>query len=682
MRSFIASINPTHAAPSLIIVVLVGCSGGVSNPSPEETATVTARVDASSFVDKVTAGYQAWFACPTDGSSGWTHWSWGRPAPGRVTFELYPDVREYDPRALCESDLAPLRNGQPSRLYNAASESVIETHFRWMEEYGIDGVGLQRFVVGLGSSGSTIIPERVRAAAERHGRIFYVMYDISGARESDWADQIKRDWQDTMEQRLRITASPQYARQDGRPVVNVWGIGSGDRPGTAQQALDLISWFKGRGVYVVGGVPYWWNQPGGGKPGFDGVYAALDMVQPWAVGTFGNEGDVDGHFAGMIDAEVRLTRGRGQAYQRVIWAGFAWSNWNGGGRNGIPRRAGRFFWRQAYKTAQANLSAYIAMFDEYDEGTAIAKAAEDESMTPSNQYFLTLDADGERVSSDFYLRLAGAATKMINHSSALRTDVPVPHFPPGQPNPTPTPTPQPSGAPVPVPSTAVRFSGELRAGGRIASRNGQHALTYQGDGNFVRYGPSGATWASNTPNTSAGRVVMQGDGNLVIYDGSGRPIWASNTNGAGGAFLALLEDGTAAVYRSDGNAVLWVAGGSPSTPPPTTPPPTTGSAQLGADQHLGADQSLTSRGGSARLTYQGDGNLVVTTGAPVWASHTDGKRPGKALMQGDGNFVIYDASGSPVFATNTEGHPGAVLVLADDGTLTVQSGGAVLWRSR
>lgn len=34
----------------------------------------------------------------------------------------------------------------------------------------------------------------------------------------------------------------------------------------------------------------------------------------------------------------------------------------------------------------------VAMFDEYDEGTAIAKAAEDNSMIPKNQWFLTLDA--------------------------------------------------------------------------------------------------------------------------------------------------------------------------------------------------------------------------------------------------------------------------------------------------
>ena len=70
---------------------------------------------------------------------------------------------------------------------------------------------------------------------------------------------------------------------------------------------------------------------------------------------------------------------------------------------------------------------YIAMFDEYDEGTAIAKAAEDSSMIPTNQYFLTLDADGVHLSSDFYLRLAGAANNMIKGQSPLTLTVPIPN---------------------------------------------------------------------------------------------------------------------------------------------------------------------------------------------------------------------------------------------------------------
>lgn len=79
-------------------------------------------------------------------------------------------------------------------------------------------------------------------------------------------------------------------------------------------------------------------------------------------------------------------------YQRVIWPGFAWSNWHSGSaRNKYPRLGGEFIWSQARLAvekakptigAKTPCSMYIAMFDEFDEGTAIAKAAPDKSYIP------------------------------------------------------------------------------------------------------------------------------------------------------------------------------------------------------------------------------------------------------------------------------------------------------------
>ncbi len=56
-------------------------------------------------------------------------------------------------------------------------------------------------------------------------------------------------------------------------------------------------------------------------------------------------------------------------------------------------------------------------------------------------------------------------------------------------------------------------------------------LAMQSDGNLVMYGRNGATWASNTNGrgTSPYALVMQNDGNLVVYDGNGTPTWATNT---------------------------------------------------------------------------------------------------------------------------------------------------------
>ncbi|MEZ0072141.1 hypothetical protein [Planotetraspora sp. GP83] len=47
-------------------------------------------------------------------------------------------------------------------------------------------------------------------------------------------------------------------------------------------------------------------------------------------------------------------------------------------------------------------------------------------MIPSNQYFQTTSADGKYLSSDFYLRLAGKAIRMIGRLDPLVTTVPIP----------------------------------------------------------------------------------------------------------------------------------------------------------------------------------------------------------------------------------------------------------------
>jgi hypothetical protein len=63
------------------------------------------------------------------------------------------------------------------------------------------------------------------------------------------------------------------------------------------------------------------------------------------------------------------------------------------------------------------------------------------------------------------------------------------------------------------------------------------------------YDGGAALWASNTNGTSPNFVVMQGDGNLVIYDANGTPVWASNTSGHPGAYLIVQSDGNVVVYQ-------------------------------------------------------------------------------------------------------------------------------------
>jgi len=59
-------------------------------------------------------------------------------------------------------------------------------------------------------------------------------------------------------------------------------------------------------------------------------------------------------------------------------------------------------------------------------------------------------------------------------------------------------------------------------------------LVMQGDGNLVLYGKdNSAVWSTNTHKRANGpyNFVMQEDGNLVLYAEGNRVLWASNTAG-------------------------------------------------------------------------------------------------------------------------------------------------------
>lgn len=401
------------------------------------------------FTSQVFAGYQGWFATPANKTlKRWSHWSKaGDPRHGYTAFELYPDTSDYQNEDLYQTGYADLHGGGPSRLFDSDSDGVIDVHFQWMKEHGIDGVSLQRFVVSLKRKRGrwrNSTARRVRKFSEKTGKSFYIMYDISGHNGKNLAAYIENDFENFVKKDL--LESPQYARQDGRPVVAIWGLGFTDRKGSKEDAIQLIKRLKEtHGCYVAGGVPYYWREEKrDSKPGWLEVYRLYDMLIPWAVGRYQTPGEVNRHYEQIWKPDKEFCAANGIDLQRVIYPGFAWSNLKNhqkaapgralsrhalstapAPKNKIPRLAGRFFWTQAYNVARLGTSAFIAMFDEYDEATAIAKAAADQSKIPADQYFLTLDADGTYVSSNFYLRLAGEGTGMIKGIRPLTPDVPI-----------------------------------------------------------------------------------------------------------------------------------------------------------------------------------------------------------------------------------------------------------------
>ncbi|HEY8918968.1 MAG TPA: T9SS type A sorting domain-containing protein [Chitinophaga sp.] len=392
---------------------------------------------AQAIIGKTICGYQGWFNCYGDGSpvARWRHWSAGQynsntgsPAPNAVTFEAYPDVTEYPAAQLFQTNLGNLNDGRPAKLFTSYPYETVDLHFKWMQQNGIDGAALQRFLGetrdGVFKSQRDSTAVRMRRAAEKYQRIFYIMYDMS----ADDTTYFKNDWLH-IENDLQVTNSPYYAHQNGKPVVCIWGFGFNSRVNAPAASLAIINWLKGKGYYVVGGVPTYWRTGNNDSwSGYTQVYNAFDMISPWSVGRFGDNNGADNFAANLIAPDLAYCNTNNIAYQPVLFPGFAWSNWNGGTRNQIPRNKGEFFWRQLYNIKNLGFStSYIAMFDEYDEGTVFAKMADSYFAVPNNQYFLTTSADGTFIGPDFYLRLAGQATKVLKGTAPLTTNVTIPY---------------------------------------------------------------------------------------------------------------------------------------------------------------------------------------------------------------------------------------------------------------
>lgn len=207
----------------------------------------------------------------------------------------------------------------------------------------------------------------------------------------------------------------------------------------------------------------------------------------------------------------------------------------------------------------------------------------------------------------------------------------------------------------------------------IRSSNGRYQLVMQGDGNLVVYDtrttPSTAIWSAQTQGADH-RAVMQTDGNLVVYAGA-TPRWSSGTAPGSRARLVLQNDGNLVMY-SRGGIALWAS--YQGLLPNTTDTITSGTT-------LYAGRSLWSRNGENRAVMHQGGNFVVyRNGQAQWSTGTS-FQGSRIVLQGDGNLVVYDG-GTARWSSGTAPAGRTRLVLQDDGDLVLYSrGGLPLWSS-
>jgi hypothetical protein len=397
------------------------------------TDFVILTVDQRGIIGKVIGGYQGWFGVPGDGFGNWRHWASGTPSKGNETFEVYPNISEYEESALGQTAYADFGDGRKAKLFSSLGSNVIDTHMKWMKDYEIDGAALQRFM-GQTTNTSTratvdSVAVRMARAAEKHDRIFYIMWDMSTTDET----RLQTDWNHLVND-LKITDYSSYAHQDGKPVVCIWGFGFDHRGSNTAAAVRMINWLKQeKGCYVIGGIPVNWRTtttPGFTLSDFEAVYKAFDMISPWATGNL-RMNSLASHLTNRLKPDLDYCQANGLAYQPVAFPGFAWSQWQDHSAdpvNDFPRLAGEFAWAQLKNIRSIGTpNLYLAMFDEYDEGTAWMKNASDFTEIPTDQYFLTASADGYWLSSDFQLRVAKQMSRVMKGTEELTEKMPVPH---------------------------------------------------------------------------------------------------------------------------------------------------------------------------------------------------------------------------------------------------------------
>jgi hypothetical protein len=394
---------------------------------------LTVEVDTSTLHHKLLMGYQGWFASPGDGSAvnSWVHWFRNNsPTAANLTVDMWPDLSELAADEQFATSLT-YSNGTTAKLYSAYKQKTVMRHFRWMQDNHLDGVFFQRFLTDL--SGSVLalrnqVVTNVRAGAEAYGRVFAIMYDISGYPTNTLISALTNDWAYLVNTQ-RVTASSAYLRHNGKPVVAIWGFGFSGRSDTPQQALQAINWFKAAGCTVMGGVPTYWRTLTGdaqSNPAWSNSFRAFDIISPWSVGRYANNAGADTFRVTVTAPDLADCTANGIAYLPVIFPGFSWTNLNSGPYNQIPRNGGNFYWRQAYNAVLSGCTMiYGAMFDEVDEGTAMFKIAPTRADQPAQGNFVPLNVDGYNLPSDWYLRLANEAGKMLRGEIPLQSTMPI-----------------------------------------------------------------------------------------------------------------------------------------------------------------------------------------------------------------------------------------------------------------
>lgn len=421
----------------LVSIVALGCSkhqkeiANRANSLPVKSKHGKTSKFAS-YKGLIMAGYQGWFNAPTDGADrGWNHYRKGKLfEPGNCTIDIWPDMSEYKDKYRTDFKLP---NGDPAYVFSSYDKSTVDLHFKWMKDYNLDGVFIQRFISSLKGKTSldhnNIVMKNAYDAAEKNGRAVAVMYDLSGSRPADVNDVIN-DWKYLVDS-VKVTSrgdAQSALYHNGKPLVVIWGVGFGDggRKYSTADVEKVVDFLKNDPAYggcaIMLGVPTYWRTFGRDtekNPELHTLLKKIDIIHPWMVGRY-NE-DSYPAFKKSIADDLAWCKVNKVDYVPVVFPGFSWHNmYPKDQQNATPRNRGKFYWDQLSGALEMGAEMiYVAMFDEIDEGTAIFKISNNPPVGTSN--FVKLE-DG--LPADFYLKLTGVANQMLKKQIPLSKEIP------------------------------------------------------------------------------------------------------------------------------------------------------------------------------------------------------------------------------------------------------------------
>jgi hypothetical protein len=449
-------------------------------PEPPQVDLTSDTYD--TYEGLVMAGYQGWHGTPGDGcphnpAEGWPHYASVaqhpfvfEPGVLRNNIDFWPDVSEYEKTYAAHGFTSP--DGSTPRLYSSYDASTVNLHFKWMKQYGIDGVFMQRFVSqitdDIALSHSDKVLESAMMASNVHARAISIMYDMVGMTAGTSAEVVLNDARQLVQKyNLMDRAKGQryFLYHNGKPLIGLVSVGQNSAPYTVAQAQAIVDGLQEMGFSIMLGVPAYWRSANGhgdvvNDPMIIELIKDVDIIMPWFVGAYDYDGTVPttprGSFADFFNDRIiddfTAAESYGVDFCPLIFPGFS-------DRNMHPdhyvydRHSGNFYWQQIYKFInQGARMLYVAMFDEIDEGTAIYKCLR-KNEVPSNVYSsdyyvvyengayrrsdepvsvseggwcrkasdlgVTFNGIENDLESDYYLRLTGEAGKILKDQAKL-----------------------------------------------------------------------------------------------------------------------------------------------------------------------------------------------------------------------------------------------------------------------